>query len=97
MYTVVLKPLAISMAKDAYNWYEEQKEGFGELFLKELNRCYVKLEKHPLIYQKIKKDYRHMVLNTFPYVLVFEIIKTEIVIFAVFHTSKSPKSKFKRK
>lgn len=85
------------MAKDAYDWYEEQKEGLGDLFLSELSRCYTKLKKNPLFYQKLKKNYRHLVLNKFPYVLIFEIIREEIIIFAVFHTARSPKSKFKKK
>jgi hypothetical protein len=97
MYTIQIKPVAVQMAKDAYDWYEEQKEGLGNLFLSELSRCYTKLEKNPLFYQKLKKNYRHLVLNKFPYVLIFEIIEYEIIIFAVFHTSRSPKFKFKKK
>ncbi|MBT2562405.1 type II toxin-antitoxin system RelE/ParE family toxin [Pedobacter sp. ISL-64] len=97
MYTIQIKPLAIQMAKDAYDWYEEQKVGLGDLFLAELSRCYTKLEKNPLYYQKLKKNYRHLVLNKFPYVLIFEIIGEEIIIFAVFHTARNPKLKFKRK
>ncbi len=68
--------------------------GLGDLFLAELGRCYTKLEKHPLHYQKLKKNYRHLVLNTFPYVLIFEVIGVEIIIFAVFHTARNPKLKF---
>jgi len=97
MYTIQIKPVAVQMAKNAYDWYEEQKEGLGNLFLSELGRCYTKLEKNPLFYQKLKKNYRHLVLNKFPYVLIFEIIEYEIIIFAVFHTSRSPKFKFKKK
>lgn len=97
MYTIRIKPVAVQMAKNAYDWYEEQKEGLGNLFLSELSRCYTKLEKNPLFYQKLKKNYRHLVLNKFPYVLIFEIIEYEIIIFAVFHTSRSPKFKFKKK
>ncbi|MDQ0636732.1 toxin ParE1/3/4 [Pedobacter sp. W3I1] len=97
MYTIQIKPIAVQMAKDAYDWYEEQKEGLGDFFLSELSRCYTKLEKNPLFYQKLKKNYRHLVLNKFPYVLIFEIIGEEIIIFAVFHTARSPKFKFKKK
>lgn len=97
MYTIQIKPIAVQMAKDAYEWYEEQKLGLGDLFLTELSRCYAKLEKNPLFYQKLKNNYRHLVLNKFPYVLIFEVIEDEIIIFAVFHTARNPKLKFKRK
>jgi len=97
MHIIQLKPAAILMAKDAYDWYEEQKIGLGDLFLAELSRCYSKLEKNPLHYQKLKNNYRHLVLDKFPYVLVFEIIGDEVIIFAVFHTARNPKLKFKGK
>lgn len=66
MYTLQIKPAALLMAKDAYDWYEEQKTGLGDLFLAELGRCFNKIEKNPLHYQKLKKNYRHLVLNKFP-------------------------------
>lgn len=45
MFVIQIKPAAILMAKEAYNWYEEQKAGLGDLFLAELSRTYFKLEK----------------------------------------------------
>ncbi|GGH12683.1 hypothetical protein [Pedobacter zeae] len=56
MYTIQIKPAALLMAKEAYDWYEEQKPGLGDLFLAELGRCYLKLEKNPLHYQKLKRN-----------------------------------------
>ncbi|WP_343522703.1 type II toxin-antitoxin system RelE/ParE family toxin [Pedobacter sp.] len=96
MYTIQIKPAALLMAKEAYDWYEEQKPGLGDLFLAELGRCYLKLEKNPLHYQKLKRNYRHLVLNKFPYVLIFELIGDKIVVFAIFHTARNPKLKFKK-
>ncbi len=95
MYRLLLKPRAIKMTQDAYDWYEERQDGLGELFLQELESCYDKLEAWPAAYTKIKKDFRHIVLKTFPYVVIFKIIKNDLIIYAVFHTSRSPKKKFK--
>jgi len=44
MCQLTIKPRAIEMAKDAYEWYEEQQVGLGDLFLKELDRCYDKIK-----------------------------------------------------
>ena len=82
------------MTKDAYDWYETQKPGLGEEFLDELDGVYFKLEAHPAYFGKAKKNFRQVALKRFPFVLVYEIIKTEVVVFAVFHTSRNPKSKF---
>src|ERR1700744_1146386 len=97
MYPLIIKPEAIEMAKEAYEWYNEQQPGLGDLFLNELESCLDKLESWPLAYSKIKKNYRQLVLQTFPYVIVFEIIKKEVVVYSVFHTSLNPKKKFRRK
>jgi toxin ParE1/3/4 len=74
MYQLLLKPGAILMTKDAYDWYEEQRQGLGEMFLTELDTCYKKLQSNPFSNSKIKKNYRQIVLNHFPYVIVYEII-----------------------
>jgi len=47
MYQVYLKPRAIKLQKDAYDWYELQQDGLGELFLKELDEHYGKLKYSP--------------------------------------------------
>ena len=94
MYSLIIKPRAILMTKDAYDWYETQKPGLGEEFLDELDGVYFKLEAHPQYFGKVKKNFRQVALKRFPFVIVYEIIKTEVVVFAVFHTSRNPKRKF---
>ena len=83
------------MAKDAYDWYEEQRQGLGEIFLAELDNCYKKLQSRPAASSKIKKNYRQARLKHFPYVIVYEIIRTDVVVLSVFHTRRNPKHKFK--
>jgi len=95
MYALIIKSRAILMIKEAYDWYELQKPGLGEEFLEELDGFYQRIEVHPEYFGKIKKNFRQAVLKRFPFVLVYEIIKTEVVVFAVFHTSRNPRYKFK--
>jgi toxin ParE1/3/4 len=97
VYNISVKPGAEDDIDVAYNWYEDQKEGLGDEFLKELVEYYKKLESHPTAFHKIKKTYRQVALKRFPYVIVFEILKTEVVIYAVFHTSRSPKNKLRKR
>jgi len=96
-YKLVLRPEVEGDIDHAYSWYEDQKEGLGEEFLSELVIYYKKLESTPTAFSKIKKNYRQAALKRFPYVIVFEIIKTEVIIYAVFHASRNPKNKLKRK
>jgi plasmid stabilization system protein ParE len=95
MHSLIIKPRAILMTKDAYKWYDDQKPGLGDDFLDELDGLYNKLSSHPEYFGKVKKNFRQAALKRFPFVIVYEIIKEEVVVFAVFHTSRNPRFKFK--
>ena len=96
MHRLVVKPRAIRMATEAYNWYEERQSGLGESFITELKYCYDKIRTWPEAYTQIKKDFRHIVLKTYPYVIIFRIVGDDVVVYAVFHTSQNPRKKFKK-
>jgi len=96
-YKLLLKPGAEEDIDHAYNWYEDQQTDLGEKFLQELVSFYKKLEQRPAAFSKINKPYRQAALKQFPYVIVFEISKKEVVIYAVFHTSRNPKNKLRRR
>lgn len=95
MHAIILKPRAIEMMQDAYHWYETQKHGLGEEFITELDSYFIKLQSHPEYFGKIRKNFRQAALKRFPYVIVFEIMKKEVVVFAVFHTKRNPRLKYK--
>lgn len=97
MHQLVLKPRAIRMQKDAYDWYELQKDGLGELFLRELEEHYHKIQVLPASYGKKDGNYRQISLKKFPYVIVYRIFKTTVLVYAVFHTSRNPNDKIKER
>ena len=94
MHHLILKPNAIKMAKDAYDWYEVQQNDLGELFLASLNDCFTRIKLYPKANSKVKKNYRQARIKKFPYVVVYEVINTDIVVLSVFHTSRNPKNKY---
>ena len=94
---IVVQPGAEEDTEDAYNWYEDQQTGLGGLFLEELAAFYKKIELNPEIFGNATKRYKQAILNRFPYVVIYEITKTELHIYAVFHTSRNPAKKFKKR
>lgn len=94
MYNLIVVPAAAQMARDAYEWYEEQLPGLGGKFLKEVEKAFNKIERRPAIYSIIKRSYRQVKLSTFPYVIVFEIMGDTVVVFSIFHTSRHLRKKF---
>ena len=57
MHLLIIKPRAVKMAREAYQWYEKQQAGLGDLFLNELERCYNKIENAPASYAKIQNNF----------------------------------------
>jgi plasmid stabilization system protein ParE len=96
-YTIYVKPGVEEDIDHVYNWYEDQREGLGEEFLAELVVYYKKLELQPTVFGKASKSLRQAVLKKFPYIIVFEVSKAEVIIYAVFHRSRNPKNKLRRK
>jgi hypothetical protein len=94
MYQLIIKPQAIAMARGAYQWYEEQRKGLGELFLAALNNGLKNIQLTPTANAKVKKNYRQGRLYRFTYVIVYEIIRSEIVVLSIFHLRRNPRHKF---
>ena len=97
LYKVILKPGAEEDTEQAYNWYEDQRAGLGEEFLYELETTYRKLENLPRAFGKLTKIYRRAPLKRFPYLVIFEIKRQEVIVYAIFHTSRNPRSRLRKR
>ncbi len=90
-FTILVHEKADEELSHAYEWYEGQKSGLGEQFLKELGKQTSLLQSNPYLFQITYKNYRTAALKTFPYLIIFEIEETIIIIYSIFHTSRNPK------
>jgi hypothetical protein len=82
---------------NAIIWYDEQSLGLGKKFEIEIINQILLIESNPFLFAIKKKQFRTALLNNFPYLIVFYILKTEkeVLITSIFHTSKNPTKKFK--
>ena len=84
----------------AYNYYEEKRAGLGELFLDNLHGLYLQLAEYPVANSLIAEDpnqiLRHLRIKRFPYVVVYEIQKKEVIIYAIHNTYKHPRNKLRK-
>ncbi len=79
---------------DAFDWYEEQKIGLGETFIKAFQKAVDSIQKSPDGYTQIRY-HRQFPLKKFPFVILYEINNETMFIDAVFHTSRNPKEKIR--
>ena len=99
-FTVIVKQEAHQDTIDAYNYYEEKLTGLGERFLSALRQRYAELSANPTFYSYIDEDpqkvLRDVKLEKFPFVVVYEIIENQVVVYAVHNTYKHPRNKLRK-
>ncbi|MDB4903333.1 MAG: hypothetical protein JWQ63_2614 [Mucilaginibacter sp.] len=91
-YNLLLQTEAILEIQEAFEWYEEQKEGLGYELIEEIEVCYEKRSIHPERYSYINQLYRRIKTNRFPYVLVYEIEDDNIIVNSIRHIKRNPDS-----
>ncbi len=97
-YKITIQEQAIEDTEIAYNHYEDEKLGLGDDFLDELEKRYDDLSDKPYNYGFIDDQaiIRDVKLVRFPYVIVFEIIEGEVIVYAVHCTYKHPKKRLRK-
>jgi plasmid stabilization system protein ParE len=76
--------------KKAYEWYEEQKPGLGDVFLERVEECLSAIGRSPNAFQVVAHDARRAIVKQFPYVIFYRIEDEAIYVYSVFHTSQNP-------
>lgn len=92
-YDIELRPLAAMEVIEAYDWYELQREGLGTEFLQALETFYESLQRNPHSYAYCETPVRQGKIVRFPYVVVYEVFDTAIVIYSVFMSKQDPDKK----
>jgi toxin ParE1/3/4 len=88
-YKLEFRPLATIETLEAYDWYELQKEGLGSDFLEELDRFVQQLLINPNTHSFYEDSMRQGKINRFPYVVVYEVFDTNIIVYSVFMANKT--------
>jgi hypothetical protein len=70
----------------------------GDRFISSVNKRISQIAQNPERYPKKKGNYREVGTDVFPYIIIYEVIKKENVVFVsyIFHTRRNPGLKFKR-
>lgn len=87
----VLLPAAKRDVKKAYQWYEEQKPGLGEVFLERVEDCLWAIGRSPSAFQPVLNDARRAIVLQFPYMVFYRVEAKAIYVYSDFHTSQNPR------
>ncbi len=76
--------------KDAYNWYEERRDGLGDEFLGCVDACIQAIRRNPEMHPVIYGDYRRALVRRFPFSVFYEYLGGTLTVYSVFHNSLDP-------
>ena len=85
-----LLPAAREEFDAAAHWYEKAQAGLGESFVAQIDEVLSRISLQPRQYVLVHEHVRKAVVKRFPFVVLFRLKPTEIIVIAVFHTMRSP-------
>jgi plasmid stabilization system protein ParE len=90
--TLILRPEAESELIEALDWYEARGPGLGAEFFRCVESTFSRIGRNPESYPVIHRDTRMALVRRFPYLVLYRVRNEEIVVVAVFHAKRDPKS-----
>jgi toxin ParE1/3/4 len=97
-YSFELREEAAEEFSEAFVWYEEQREGLGNMFKAAINEQLIQICNNPYHYKASYKSFHEALIDKFPFLIVYAIEKEleQIIVVAIFHTSRNPKKKLRK-
>jgi len=77
---------------DAISYYNKQSEGLGFEFASEVKRTLERIVQFPEAWHNLSKRTRRCRTNRFPYGVVYQVGAEVILIVAIMHLSRDPKT-----
>ncbi|HEY9003867.1 MAG TPA: type II toxin-antitoxin system RelE/ParE family toxin [Mucilaginibacter sp.] len=98
-YSFDLRQEAVMELLNSVIWYEEQQEGLGKRFRAAFQCRLEQICNDPHLYKKVHRNFHEALTDTFPFLIVYYIDdeQQKVIVISIFHTSRNPKKKFKKR
>lgn len=81
---------------DAFLWYEQQRQGLGLRFEKEVFEAFDRISQNPFLNRKVSFEKRRAIVKNFPYGVYYQVNGDQIIVLAVVSFLRDP-SHWKKK
>jgi hypothetical protein len=92
-FELIIKEEAQLEIIETFIYYEGKKEGLGESFLDHLDSYFKWIKHYPFHFSEKRKPYREAVINRFPYLIIYEVLENEVIVYSVFNAWQDPLKK----
>jgi plasmid stabilization system protein ParE len=92
MSEIFFRPEAADDLAVAYRWYEDRRPGLGEEFLGVVDAAVEQILRTPAAFPVVHRDVRRALTRRFPFGIFFRDEPGRIVILAVFHGRRDPRT-----
>jgi len=90
MYPLVFRRQARRELDEAGDWYEKERAGLGFEFFAAIEQLLNLIASKPEQFPMLFRDTRKAVAQRFPYCVYFRVKNQQVVVIAVFHSSRNP-------
>lgn len=90
MTTYEFYPPAEQEYLDAACYYDDQGEGLGDYFVRDIEAAIVKIRENPLTWRKLSRHARRYLPSNFPYQVIYAVEGNHVFILAVVHLRRNP-------
>ncbi len=91
-YVLVFRPEVREELNEAHSWYESQKSSLGDEFLDCVDETVNLICQMPESYAVTYRDVGRAIVRRFPYAVYYRIVSSRVIVTAIFHSRRDPKS-----
>ena len=88
---VRFQPEAEAELAAARRWYALQRDGLDDALTQRVDETLRRILEAPYAYPIVYRQLRRAVIRKFPFAIFYQPVDDEIVVFAVYHSSRDPK------
>jgi len=96
-FKLIILEQAVAEIADSCNYYSEKIPELGHEFESEVFNLLDVIKENPLIFPIKFSNIHEAVMLSFPFVINYEVIGKQIIVYAVFHTKRNLDKKSRRK
>jgi toxin ParE1/3/4 len=91
-FQLVVEPEAEVDVAEAYEYYESKRSGLGGQFMTSVEEAFEQIRIDPYLFATTYRVARQTVVRRFPFVVAYLVQDDKVVVIAVHHGRRSPKS-----